>query len=763
MSMAASGFGSDVSRIDGVAKVTGTAAYTADRHPGGAVHAVLVAATIAKGRVVSIDLTAALRVRGVVTALAHGNMEVLQPSGFYFAGGHSFQSLHPLQTDQVAYRGQTVAVVLAETLEAAREGASKVKPVYEAAPANVALDADEASDVRQAETLSGPMFADRVAGDAERALSQAAVVVDVRYETPAQHHNPIELVSVLAEWDGDALTVHATAQGSEVIRQGLAVQLGISPEKIRVLAPLTGGSFGQKTALGPHVAMAAVAARRLGRPVMLELPRSQAYHATSFRPATRQRVRIGADRDGRMIAAIHQIRQQTSRHDLMPGFGTDATARLYGIPNFRGEERLVRLDTQTPGFMRAPFEMASVFAFESSVDELAFKLGYDPVEFRLKNDAASDPITGKPFSSRWLGECLRQGAERFGWARRTAEPGSMKGEGGVLIGMGVAVGAYKAATAPTLARARMSADGTVQVSVAASEMGQGITTAIFLAVADRLRLQPENVHLVIGDTAATPQHLTAGSWGTATVVPAIHAAAGRIRDELLRYACETQGGPLHGTSMAVADIECGGVVAPDGRRESFAEIMRRVDRKCIDSEILSLAPGQTAHAFVRAQAGMSAPQGPVYPEFVSFSYAAHFAEVQVSSLTRQIRVARMVSVVDCGRVISLRTARSQATGGLVWGIGAALLEASEVDPRFGGFLNADLAEYLVPVNADIPDLDVSFIDRPDPLLNSAGAKGLGEVTTVGSSAAIVNAIHHATGKRVRHLPVRIDDLFDPVL
>ena len=524
--MGALRIGGDMQRFDAEAKVTGQAKFTIDQQPQDAVHAVLLGSDCGLGRIAAIETAAAQRVPGVLLVLTHLNIGVLAPVSFYFAGGHAFQSLQPLQTERIAYRGQTVAVVLADTLEAAREGAQQVKVSYEATQPDVQLDGQQGFS--QAEALPLPLFADKVVGHADAELRDAPVVVDNVYATPAQHHNPLELASVVAQWNGDDLTIWATAQGTENVRQGLAIQLGIEPSRVRVLAPLVGGSFGQKAALGPQVALAAVAARKLGRPVKLELTRSQGFHATSYRPATRQHVRLGATREGGMLAAAHEIVQQTSRHDLMPGFGTDATARLYGIKHFRGAERLVQLDTQTPGFMRAPFEMASVFAFESAVDELAISLGQDPVALRLANDTHVDPISGKPFSSRHVAACLRRGAERFGWASRDPRPASMAASDGSRLGLGVALGIYKAAAAPTMARARLLADGTVEASVAAHEMGQGIGTVIALVLADRLGLRAADIRLVIGDTAAPPQHITAGSWGTATVVALIGFRGGEV-------------------------------------------------------------------------------------------------------------------------------------------------------------------------------------------------------------------------------------------
>ncbi len=752
------GIGADTQRIDGIDKVTGRARYTADFGSPVMAHAMLVPSAIAKGRVVKIDTDAAECIAGVLLILTHETMEPLQPVRFYMAGGHAFQSLQPLQSDRIAYRGQTIAMIIAETLEAANEAAGKITTEYETDPFDVDFDANSFKSISQAEAIGLPIVADKVIGKADEILKTAEVVVDAEYRTPAHHHNPMELLATVAEWLGESLIVRESTQNAEGVRNGLAIQLGLDLDKVRVISPLIGGGFGQKAALGPHTAMAAVAARRLGRPVKLVIPRGQIFHAASFRAATRQRVRIGANRDGQMIAAIHEVVQQTSRHDLMPGLGTDITSRSYGIPNFRGDERLVKLDTQTPGFMRAPFEMASSFAFESAVDELAYALDQDPVDLRVRNDTQIDPISGKPFSSRDLVACLQQGAERFGWKLRSPEPRSMRAPDGSFIGMGVAIGSYKANTAPTFVRMRLTAEGSVTVSVAGHEMGQGLSTAITQAVADRLGVDLLSVTVLIGDTIAPPQHVTAGSWGTTTAVPAAYQTADNIRRSLVDLAVKARGGPLFGRNSDDLTLIDSAIVAPGGLRETIGDLLRRAERPFLESEGAFLAPGQSEQALERARQGLTAFHGPVYADFVSYSYAAHFVEVHVQPRTRRIRVARTVSAVDCGRVINPRTARSQVIGGMVWGIGAALRELSEVDTRYGGFLNTDIAEYAVPVNADVPKIDVLFIDKPDSKINVLGAKGLGEVAMVGAAAAIANAVHHATGRRMRRLPIRIDDL-----
>jgi xanthine dehydrogenase YagR molybdenum-binding subunit len=464
------------------------------------------------------------------------------------------------------------------------------------------------------------------------------------------------------------------------------------------------------------------------------VPRAQGFHDASFRPASRHHVRLGADQSGKMLAAIHEVHAQTSRHDLFPGEYGATSARLYGYGSFRGEERLVRTDTQTPGYMRAPFEHPACFAMESIVDELAYELGQDPVALRLANDTANDTATGRPFSSRHVAECLRRGAERFGWERRSVAPGSMRSDNDTQIGWGVAIGAYPGIIVPAIARLKVTDDGGVVISVGGHEMGQGIRTALANAVARKLGVPPEHVVAVVGDTRAAPQHLTAGSWGTASAIPTAIDAA----DAMLKTLAELVHGDVAGRAPA--------------------QILKAAGRPSLEVEAQRKAPGQPDAIFARLRAGLPSIGGPVYGDYVTFSYIAHFVEVRIEPDTRRIRVPRVVSVADCGRVVSPRTAESQVRGGVVWGIGATLREVSEVDPRFGGFLNADLAEYVLPVNADIGSIEVEFIDKPDFTFNNAGAKGLGEVSMAGVAAAIANAVFHATGRRLRDLPIRIEDL-----
>jgi len=723
----------DTPRVDADDKVRGRPIFAADDARSGLLHAAFAVSTIAKGRVTSLDTTAAMTVRGVRLVLTHENVGEVKPRGFIMGGGYGFQSFQPMLSPVIAYRGQPIALVAADTLEAAVDAASRIDATYAPEPFSVTLDAEGTESTNQADTPLKNFIPEIIVGDADKAFATASVQIDEVFDCPPQHQNPIELIATVAAWDGDRLRIQEGTQNAEAIRHGVATALGLSPENVEVISPFAGGGFGQKNSLQMQTVLVAIAARRTGQPVKLVVPRTGVFHDASFRPATRHRVRLGADKAGKLIAAVHEVDAQTSRHDLFPGEYTATSSRLYGFASFRGVERLVRTDVQTPGYMRAPFEHPACFAMESGIDELSYALGRDPVELRLANDTSIDSATGLPLSSRHVAACLRRGAERFGWARRSMAPQSMRDNEGSQIGWGVAIGAYPGTIVPAIAHLKIADDGSVTIRVGGHEMGQGIRTALANAVSRKLDVPLEKVSVVIGDTRAAPQHLTAGSWGTASAIPAAEDAC----DAMLN---------------ALTDLSHG------GGRGSPAEILKAAGRQSLEVEVQTKAPGQPDAIFQRLRAGLPSIGGPVYGGYVTFSYIAHFIEVRIEPGTRRIRVPRVVSVADCGRVISPRTAVSQVRGGVVWGIGAALREVSEVDPRYGGFLNADLAEYVLPVNADIASIDVEFIDEPDTTFNGAGAKGLGEVAMTGVAAAIANAVYHATGRRVRRLPIRIEDL-----
>src|ERR1700733_13281163 len=670
--MGDTGIGANAQRIDGRDKVMGKPLYAADRLPSRTVFAIPVAATVGKARIVGFDTAAAERVTGVLTILTYRNMERLKKVEFSFAGGQAIQSHMPMQAPEGLYRGESIALDADETPEAAQEAASRVRVSYDAQPFAVELSGKGGVEVVQAK--AAPYFPDFVKGDPAPLIDAAPVSVDVTYYSAAQHHNPMEMLSTVAEWHNGSRVVHEGTQAAQAMKAGLAIALGLDESKVRVISPYIGGAFGQRGSISPHTILAAVAARRVGRPVKLTVPRAQIFHATSFRAATEHHIRIGADHDGRFVAGMHLVRAQTSRFDLMPFTGEETTSRTYGWAAFRGATTLVQLDTQTPGFMRAPMEMAPFFALESAVDELAEKLAMDPVALRILNDAKADPISGKPFSSRDLVQCLQRGAVRFGWSRRKHAPRSMRLDDGTLVGWGVAAGAYPAYITPATARIRMHADGHVDLSVGAHEMGQGIRSAIAAVAEEELGVPAGQLRILIGDTIVSPQHVTAGSTGAATVSVPISRAALRLRGALAELAMKAGLAKFVGVDPTTTRLRGGRLQLPSGESESVASILASAEVDHVDCAANGTAPGMTPDAFAQAALGKVAFLGPEFPDYVSFSYIAHFVEVRVDPLVPRPRVTRMVSVADCGRVLSRRTAESQLLGGLVWGIGAALTE-----------------------------------------------------------------------------------------
>jgi xanthine dehydrogenase YagR molybdenum-binding subunit len=716
----------DRARVDAGDKVRGATRYAADIPLPRMAHAMTVPSPIVRGRLAAIETGAARDLPGVLAVLTWRDFPGVTSAGYLLGGGRAFQSHQPMLSDRLVHRGEPIALVVAETLEIATAAAALVRATCEEEPF-AAVPGENGAEVTPAQQSYS-------VGDAEAAWTSAATRVEAEYKHPAQFQNPMELIATVAEWRDGVLFIHEGSQNAGAVKFGVAAALGLDPARVRVDSSHLGGAFGQKNSMQLQTVLVARGAMLLGRPVKLVMPRSQLFHTASFRPASRHRIRLGADAQGRMVAAVYEADVQNSRADTLRPTFSEITSRLYDIPNYRSAERLVRTDVQSPGYMRAPFEHPAAFAFESAVDELAYALRQDPLAFRLAHDATRDPVTGRPFSSRHLAECLRQGAKRFGWARRNPAPGTMRDENGMLVGWGVAGGAYKAAMSPAVARLRVRANGTTRLSVSGHEMGQGMRNAILATLMANLQIDPARVEIRVGDTEAVPQHLTAGSWGTASAIPVVRQAALEVQQRL----DELRGNrPMRG---------------------NFHQMLARLRRPQIEVEVRGHAPGQADAVFGRLQNGLPAAGGPEYPDFVSFSFAAHFVEVRVEPTTRRIRVPRVVSTIDCGRVVSPRTADSQVRGAVVWGIGAALREAAEIDPRFGGVLNNDLAEYVVPVNADIGTIDVAFIDQPDPLLNHAGVKGLGEVAMVGVAAAIGNAIFHATGRRLRELPMRVEHL-----
>ncbi len=706
-------------RVDARDKVLGATKYAADIALPGTLFAMTVPATIAKGRIASLSAAAAMAVPGVIRVLTADDFPPAP------APEKGSPPPPPTITTEIAYRGQPVALVVAGTLEAAIEGAEAIRPTY-VGDAFVPL-VDSPGAVREP---SEPVRA----GDAPRVLAGSHTTVDRHYVSPAQHHNPIEMLSTTAEWRDGQLIIYEGTQSAGPVRAAVARTLRLDPAAVEVKSAYVGGAFGQKGAVQRQTAIVARAAMLTGRPVKLVMPRGQIFHNATFRPLSRHHVTVGAGADGRIAAIRYDADHQQSRKGQFPPSYHESAPQTYGVADYDGTTANVRLDTQDPGYMRAPHPHPSHFALESAIDELAYRLDRDPVAFRLAHHATVDPITGHPLSSCFLNDCLTEGARRFGWDRRTMAPGSMTLTDGTLIGWGVASGAYPANMTAAIATLRIGADGSTRIAVTGHEFGQGIRTVITQLLVRDLGVDPARLEIAIGDTSVAPQHTTAGSWGTASLVPVVEKAAAAMRARL-------------------AELPAGHAAAGGVHRQLAA-----ARRPFLQVEVSNVGPGQDETALDQLRAGGSAKIGPEYPSFSTFSYIAHFVEVRVEPRTRRIRVPRVVSIADCGRVVSPRTAASQVRGGVTMALGAALREATEVDPRYGGWLNDDLADYVVSVNADIGDIDVGFVDRPDPLLNAIGAKGLGEVSMVGTAGAVANAVFHATGRRVRKMPIRIDDL-----
>ncbi len=711
-------------RVDARDKVMGVARYSADIPLPGVLYAMTVPATIAKGRVTELSVDPAMLVPGVVRVLVAADFPSAPPSE------PGTPPPPAMITTEITYRGQPVALVVAETLEAAIEGAEAIRPAYAEAPFLALIDS--AGAIR--EPAEKELATDVDAGDASAAMARASTRIEAEYVSAAQHHNPIEMLSTTAVWENGHLTIYEGSQGSNMPKDAVMRNLGLRTEQVTVKSHQVGGAFGQKGVPQRQTSLVARAAMLMGRPVKLVMPRGQIFHNATFRPKSRHRVELGADASGKMIAIRYDAdQQQSQKGKFAPGYH-ESTPYMYGIADYRGTAANIRIDTQNPGFMRSPYPHPSSFALESAIDELAAKLGQDPVAFRLKHDVAFDPVNGRPISSCFLHECLVEGARRFGWDRRNPTLAATLLPDGTQVGWGVACGAYPVKTVPSIATLRVNADGTTSYAAAGHEMGQGIRSTIQQVLLRYLAIDPAKLEILIGDTSVAPQHSTAGSWGTASAASAAVEAAQKL-------------------NAAMSELLAGRKVEGDLHRQ-----LAMVGRTVLQVETEFVAPGQGAKELAVLRKGGRAIAGPEYPAFTSFSYVAHFVEVHIEPRLRRIRVPRVVSIADCGRVVSPRTAESQLRGGVVWGISAALREETGVDPRYGGWLNNDLADYVVAVNADIGDIDVGFVDRPDPLANAIGAKGLGEVAMTGVSAAVANAIFHATGKRLRKMPIVIEDL-----
>jgi xanthine dehydrogenase YagR molybdenum-binding subunit len=728
--------GRPLTRIDGRAKVTGRARYSADFNQKGQAYAVIVSATVGLGRVRAIDEATVMGMPGVVAVISHLNAPRLAYDPHKGPIDPAFgERLHVLQDDQVRFHGQPVAVVVAETLDDAEWAAAALCVDYEAVRPAVDPHDPNAKPIIPEAARQG---AGR--GDAVTALTTATVKIDASYDIARENHNPMEPHATVAAWSGDRLTLWSKSQ-FVVNEQGeIAAIFGIPIENVRVICPFVGGGFGTTLRTWPHVTLAAIAARVAARPVKLVLTRKQMFFMTGHRPRTLQRVALGATADGKLTGVIHEGTGETSRYEQFVESLLSATGFMYSCPNVRTLYRLLPLDIGTPTYMRGPGEASGVYALECAMDELSYALNMDPVELRRRNEPEFDEGVGLPFSSRSLMQCYDLGAERFGWSQRDPRPRSMR-DGRVLIGMGMSSATYPALYSPTSARVRLLASGVAEVEVAASDMGPGTYTSMTQVAAEMLGLPVEQVKFSLGNSDFPPAPPHGGSQTMASVGSAIRAACIAVLEEAARQAVGDQRSPIFGATL-------------DGVEWNQGRLRRRGDTSPGQLyQDIAASGGKPIEAIASAQRD---PQ--IAQSYSMHAFGAAFVEVAVDPDVGTIKVRRAVGAYAAGRIVNPRLARSQCTGGMVGGIGMALMERTVLDARDGRPVNAHMADYLVPVNLDVPQLEAHFVDEVDPHVNPLGVKGLGEIALVGIAPAIANAVFHATGKRVRSLPIRIDDV-----
>ena len=718
--MSATVIGQPLPRVDGRLKVTGRATYAAEFARPKLTYGALIQSTIANGRVVKIDLSAAKSAPGVIGILTRENAPHFRPYPDDLSRADApGESRVPLQDDEIHYAGQHLGVVVAESFEQATYAVSLVRVTYQTQPPVVTLDDERA----QKNAISPEKFAGREAlqvkrGDVDAALATAAHKIDFVYSTPIENHNPIETYSTTAEWEApDRVLIHECTRGIKQLQRVVANAFGLPQENVRIVCPFIGGAFGSKGFQWSHTLLAAAAAKQVQRPVKLTLTRPQMFDSAGQRARTEQRLSIGVDKTGKLVALRHATTTHSSpTHDYTEPCG-NTSRMLYSCPNVEVSHRLVRLNLTTPCPMRAPGETPGVFALECAVDELAYEIGVDPVEFRLRNYAEIDEYQNRPWSSKKLRECYERGAEKFGWSNRNKKPGSMRAAEGSQIGFGMATAIYPAGQQKAGATAILNKDGTVVVRSATHEIGTGTYTGMSQFAADTLGIPIEKIRFELGDSQFPYAPNNGGSWLTASVAPAVMGACTELKKKVVDIA-----GSWPDDSMQLTNL------------------FERSGQEQIQAEF------------------NSEPNREEREKFSFFSYGAVFVEVQVDPFG-QVRVRRAVGIYDMGRMINPRLARSQILGGMLFGFSTALMEATVPDPNVGRIVNPNLAEYHVAVHADTPpEFDIDFINEPDPHMPDLGARGIGEIGIVGVPAAVANAIFHATGKRVRDLPITLDKL-----
>ena len=745
--------GATVPRIDGPLKTTGVARYAVDHHFPNLAHAVAVQSTIGKGRIRSLDATAAERMPGVVLVMRHGNMEGAFRTFPRQEDGTASEARPPFEDDKIYYWGQYIAVVVAETLEQAKAAASAVKVEYDAETPDVRTDLSA--------DFNGKRESSWKRGDPDRALGDAQVVVDETYVTPAETHNPMEMHGTVAVWDGDNVTLYESSQGVVNHRTVMSEVLGVPRENVRVISRFIGSGFGGKLFPWPQSTLAAITAKKLNRPVKISTDRRMMFSNTGHRPRTQQRIRLGATNEGKLTAIRHDFYTETSQLDDFVEHCGEQTPFLYSCANLEVTTAMVRRNVGAPAPMRGPGAVPGLFALESAINELAIKLKMDPVELRLKNDAERDEGKNLPFSSRHLKECYQTGAEKIGWKNRTPEVGSMK-RNGKVIGWGVGGASWSAARIPCTASVELCQNGRVCVRCATQDIGTGTYTIFAQVVHARTGVPLDKIDVFLGDTVLPDGPTSGGSMATSAIMPATTMAVNQAVSRLINIATLLPSSPFHGAhpdSLTVAQ----GRIKTEENAQQTARIVGAAYHAGADlsanglpfEEVLRLANLSGITSVGKTFPSMEDPKA---KEFSLHSFGCHFAEVEWEPEIARLRVSRIFSIFDCGRIINKGAGTNQILGAAVMGVGMTMFEETIHDSRTGQPINNNFADYIVPTCADLPDLDVTFLDYPDLVVNEYGARGIGEIGMAGVAPAIADAVYHATGVRVRELPIRIEDL-----
>lgn len=746
--------GQPVPRYDGVAKVTGRAQYAADVPLANPAYAYFVTSAVARGRIDGFDLDDAKNMRGVIDVFTHENADKLKQIKFFSDGGYASTTIIPLSSADIVHDGEIIAVVVADTFEAARDAAHRVKVNYSAETPTATFDSPGTTSA-PAKGQNAMFKDDPKVGDFAGAYDQAAVKLAADYETPTQHHNPMELFATSCVWNGDHLTIYEPSQYVYGLKNGVAQQLGIDADKVRVINAYVGGAFGSKGSTTPRTAIIAAIARRLDRPVKLVPSRDQGFTIATYRAETRHHVHIGATEDGKLVALRHEGEEISSRADPYVVGGTKTTTRLYACPNVDSLVSIVRADRNTPGFMRSPPEVPYMFALESAMDELAVKLNMDPIELRRVNDTTKEPIGGKAYTSRSLMACFDEGAKAFGWSRRVRTPKSVV-DGDWLVGYGCASTCYPTQMGPAAARVHLQRDGRARVEIAGHELGTGAYTVIGQAAAERLGIPFEQVTVVIGDSNLPPAPVAGGSNSTASTCSTVMMVCDQVRQRLFNaYPHESRAD----TTQQTVGQNPANRSAPNDQPLDLEKAFDALGVSAVEEYGEWKPQGAPKDAFEAMHKGLvRLVGGPSLGDNIAYAFGAEFVEVRVNRFTHEIRVPRLLGAFAAGRIMNPRTARSQLMGGLIWGMSSALFEATEIDERYARYVNNNLADYLLPVNADAPGVEVILLSETDEKIGPAGAKGLGELGNVGTNAAVCNAIFNATGQRLRKLPVRLEQL-----